>query len=589
MSLKGYVEKISVIEKQLFVLPNDELPIRITKTVLAKAFTESELIILQQLSGNSQNKTCFLFHSDVFEHIFSAHNLDDAQKNAMAEFIEAYAVYTYLEKILRIYEVQDYVSICSEFFEDEPSSQAIQACSDVSEYILGHRLSISIMNSWAESHVELSQRVVDLLKLNAELIVNYYKGKWSDNKSQTISLVRHNAKNSLEVISLALSSMYRELKEMPGYDARADFFREKLYIVERARQALINILDSLPGKKRTAERVVTVSVHKYFHNNVIPHLEVLSSMHDVRLQLQTSGLTGVEYMRIPPNDFITSVLDNIVVNSLESMDMVKKLLEHKAINIAVNYSPGQKELKLLIEDSGPGFPPHILKQIKRRKVASSKGGGSGLFSARSLIEELNGSITVDNGAEGGAKILITLPVEEQTNPQESKILKLIPNTERRQLYEACQGGLLKIAKRVLYLANLSAAISVEEDYTPDGVFLTDKEEADFLHDILYAFPALQRYRFGLFKIDDERYAYALLTTDGVEVTYGVMDPETAHQYETLSMLQAKYDLVRAFVMHDVTNKEFNDEFLRCIWEKLPLLERLSLPLRELSEKIMDLL
>ena len=66
---------------------------------------------------------------------------------------------------------------------------------------------------------------------------------------------------------------------------------------------------------------------------------------------------------------------------------------------------------LELTDDGPGFPEDLLINIFDPYVTNKpKGTGLGLAIVKKIIEEHGGSILAENSSEGGAKIVIKLPV-----------------------------------------------------------------------------------------------------------------------------------------------------------------------------------
>ena len=66
---------------------------------------------------------------------------------------------------------------------------------------------------------------------------------------------------------------------------------------------------------------------------------------------------------------------------------------------------------LELTDNGPGFPEDMLANIFDPYVTNKpKGTGLGLAIVKKIIEEHGGSIVAENAPEGGAKIVIRLPV-----------------------------------------------------------------------------------------------------------------------------------------------------------------------------------
>jgi nitrogen fixation/metabolism regulation signal transduction histidine kinase len=80
-----------------------------------------------------------------------------------------------------------------------------------------------------------------------------------------------------------------------------------------------------------------------------------------------------------------------------------------------------------VEDNGPGFNTEILgKAFEPYVTSKTKGTGLGLAIIKKLTEEHGGSIRLQNRPEGGAQIIIRLPVTEHTRSNQS-----LGNTERR--------------------------------------------------------------------------------------------------------------------------------------------------------------
>ena len=71
-------------------------------------------------------------------------------------------------------------------------------------------------------------------------------------------------------------------------------------------------------------------------------------------------------------------------------------------------------LRIVVKDTGPGFPTQALHQAGRLPLLSRNGGaGIGLLLAFSAVERLGGCIALDNPAGGGAQVSIELPITGQ--------------------------------------------------------------------------------------------------------------------------------------------------------------------------------
>lgn len=73
------------------------------------------------------------------------------------------------------------------------------------------------------------------------------------------------------------------------------------------------------------------------------------------------------------------------------------------------------ELTITVTDDGPGFPPDILAKlgepyVTTRRAEPGHGGlGLGVFIAITLIERIGGTVKLDNAANAGARVTMSLP------------------------------------------------------------------------------------------------------------------------------------------------------------------------------------
>lgn len=80
-------------------------------------------------------------------------------------------------------------------------------------------------------------------------------------------------------------------------------------------------------------------------------------------------------------------------------------------------SEGNKEIEILVSDSGPGIPPEDQKKIFDPFYTSKdvgKGSGLRLFIVHDIIESHGGAITVDSRVDEGTTFIIWLPGEAPT-------------------------------------------------------------------------------------------------------------------------------------------------------------------------------
>ncbi|WP_421832260.1 ATP-binding protein [Limnobacter sp.] len=80
------------------------------------------------------------------------------------------------------------------------------------------------------------------------------------------------------------------------------------------------------------------------------------------------------------------------------------------------------QLFLTVTDQGPGFRADILEQVGTPYNSSKgrPGGGLGLFLVMNVARTLGGTLTVNNRKEGGAEVVIALPLNAMILLQENK-------------------------------------------------------------------------------------------------------------------------------------------------------------------------
>lgn len=105
---------------------------------------------------------------------------------------------------------------------------------------------------------------------------------------------------------------------------------------------------------------------------------------------------------------LTRIMENILLNALEAGG------EDTVVRIEAYITENQRQAIVKITDSGPGIPQDILPNALFEPYRTTKPGGSGigLWHVRQLINSLNGSVSAENAAGGGARFVLKLPLED---------------------------------------------------------------------------------------------------------------------------------------------------------------------------------
>lgn len=111
---------------------------------------------------------------------------------------------------------------------------------------------------------------------------------------------------------------------------------------------------------------------------------------------------------IPPIFFdpiqLAIVFENLIANALQAM------ADGGPRRLGLELEPLDGELRLLLEDSGPGVPPALRERCFELGVSGRGGTGQGLHIVRSLLAEFGGSIRLleEPGPLGGARFELRL-------------------------------------------------------------------------------------------------------------------------------------------------------------------------------------
>ena len=137
-----------------------------------------------------------------------------------------------------------------------------------------------------------------------------------------------------------------------------------------------------------------------------PHLRWLCSQHQVALQIQCDA-----HWRTLLNPILfEQVILNLVKNSIQALDSITKSGKHIRIHVKGEHDM----LHIQVADNGPGIQPENVPRIfDSFFTTKAQGLGIGLKLCRSVIERLNGRLTLKSNSPGGACFLICLPMMDK--------------------------------------------------------------------------------------------------------------------------------------------------------------------------------
>lgn len=110
---------------------------------------------------------------------------------------------------------------------------------------------------------------------------------------------------------------------------------------------------------------------------------------------------------------VQQVLVNLLRNSMEAL----RTSGPQDRNITISsHKLNAQMVEIVVSDSGPGIPPHVLEHLFSRFTSTKGNGGGmgiGLSISKRIIEAHGGTLSADNRPEGGASFRFTLPAVEE--------------------------------------------------------------------------------------------------------------------------------------------------------------------------------
>jgi nitrogen fixation/metabolism regulation signal transduction histidine kinase len=115
---------------------------------------------------------------------------------------------------------------------------------------------------------------------------------------------------------------------------------------------------------------------------------------------------------------LRQVLHNLLLNARDALTNSPKPVIRLGTRLVGEND--HRSVELTVQDNGPGFPDALLARLYEPYVThKEKGTGLGLAIVKRIVEEHGGSIRAYNLKEGGACIIIRLPVSAATGANET--------------------------------------------------------------------------------------------------------------------------------------------------------------------------
>ncbi len=127
-----------------------------------------------------------------------------------------------------------------------------------------------------------------------------------------------------------------------------------------------------------------------------------------------SDIPGDPVIRFDP-DHLQQLLINVLINSLDALQGNGKI----EIGLERMLVPADRYVRMVISDTGPGFPGESIGSVFEPFFSTKKGGtGLGLALVRKMVIANHGRVYAINQAGGGAQIALDIPLNGAENVEE---------------------------------------------------------------------------------------------------------------------------------------------------------------------------
>jgi len=153
-------------------------------------------------------------------------------------------------------------------------------------------------------------------------------------------------------------------------------------------------------------------------NNVVRQAVILQRTAYPRITFRVNVPDGPVRLRCDTRQ-VTQALTNLLKNAVEGIDARREKEKDQAPagEIAVSLEDRHTHVAVVVDDNGKGLPPDDRERLTEPYVTTrSKGTGLGLAIVKKILEDHGGTLVLDNGIQGGARVSLVFPRVEDPRP-----------------------------------------------------------------------------------------------------------------------------------------------------------------------------
>ncbi|MFC3673989.1 ATP-binding protein [Ferrovibrio xuzhouensis] len=211
----------------------------------------------------------------------------------------------------------------------------------------------------------------------------------------------HELGTPLSSLSVILGD-WRRMPAVVGDTEMAQELEEMQAAVRRCKAIVTGILLSAGQTRGEASEATTLNA---FIEGIVLEWRGLRATAGFALE---NGIHDAE-LPVASDAVIRQAIFNVLDNAFEASPQ----------NVRLTVDQDRDMLVLRVYDAGPGFDPAMLSQIGKPYQSSKgrAGGGLGLFLVVNVVRKLGGSVAARNLPQGGAVVMLTLPLAALKIPE----------------------------------------------------------------------------------------------------------------------------------------------------------------------------
>lgn len=216
---------------------------------------------------------------------------------------------------------------------------------------------------------------------------------------ETVAYLSHHIRNMLQGLRSGADVVEAALRR-----DNLDNVRSGWRIVENNLDRIYQLASNMLTFSKDREPRIEMLQLNSIIEDVIALAERLADERGVRLERNLGELPAVP----ADADGIHQAVLNLVLNGISASPE-----KTGCVRVTTGFSPGTSEVVIQVSDNGPGIPEDR-RALIFQPFHSSKGQGGtglGLAAAKKIVDELNGSITVESTVGSGTCFNICLPAE----------------------------------------------------------------------------------------------------------------------------------------------------------------------------------